>query len=165
MNRLHFYTSSLKKYFIYLPVRAQTSLSSVRFSIAGAPPNGVCAYTVGLVFIYFLAQTKPVLHIDAKSKYLSCRILGSVEHLLCRGPGYYKFHNYLSKNIDCTSSIWKHYGQNMACTCAHFFCMTCWMSLLRGPSQLQAPRWKAGQRTSRNMQLVSCFSRATTRSS
>ena len=70
-------TSSLKKYFIYLPVRAQTSLRSVRFSIAGAPPprNGVCVYTEGLVFIYFLAQTKPVLRIDAKSKYLSCRIL------------------------------------------------------------------------------------------
>ena len=75
-------TSSLKKYYIYLPIRAQTSLSSVRFSIAGAPPhNGVCVYTEGLVFIYFLAQTKPVLRIDAKSKYLSCRILGLDEQI------------------------------------------------------------------------------------
>ena len=30
------------------------------------------------MFIYFIAQTKPVLRIDAKSKYLTCRILGDI---------------------------------------------------------------------------------------
>ena len=43
--------------------------------LKGPEFNPLSGSTEGLVFIYFLAQTKPVLRIDAKSKYLSCRIL------------------------------------------------------------------------------------------
>ena len=68
--------------FIYPSVH---KLSSVRFSIAME-----YVYSLTGWCLFFLAQTKPVLRIDAKSKYLSCRILGS--HIVQQNGGFTTFY-------------------------------------------------------------------------